>query len=137
MFPQVEETAVQGVVGSIVWAFRRLKKPRCGEMSARGYKLHSVCPQLSFFMGRVKSVDSSSKRRTFVKASTPSIPIEFRSVESNMKIKIDNSFVSAKMKSPFAPKPPFPSLNQYFTPSILVRNTHLHQNLPSLPRPTV
>ena len=43
-----EETAVQAVVGSIVWAFRRLKKPRCGEMSARGYALHSVCPQLSF-----------------------------------------------------------------------------------------
>ena len=43
-----EETAVQAVVGSIVWAFRRLKKPRCRDMSARGYELHSVCPQLSF-----------------------------------------------------------------------------------------
>ena len=42
-----EETAVQAVVGSIVWAFRRLKKPRCREMSARGYALYSVCPQLS------------------------------------------------------------------------------------------
>ena len=40
---------VQAVVASIVWAFRRLKKPRCREMSARGYALHSVCPQLSFF----------------------------------------------------------------------------------------
>ena len=30
----VEETAVQAVVGSIVWAFGRLKKPRCREMSA-------------------------------------------------------------------------------------------------------
>ena len=45
----VEEAAVQAVVGSIVWAFRRLKKPRCREMSARGYALYSVCPQLSFF----------------------------------------------------------------------------------------
>ena len=32
----------------IVWAFRRLKKPRSREMSARGYALHSVCHQLSF-----------------------------------------------------------------------------------------
>ena len=43
-----EETTVHAVVGSIVWAFRRLKKPRCREMSARGYALHSVRPQLSF-----------------------------------------------------------------------------------------
>ena len=49
MLPPGEETAVQAVVGSIVWAFRRLKKPKCREMSARGYALHSVCPQLSFF----------------------------------------------------------------------------------------
>ena len=39
----------QVVVGSILWAFRRLKKPRCWEMSARGYALHSVCLQPSFF----------------------------------------------------------------------------------------
>ena len=44
-----KETAVQAVVGSIVWAFGRLKKPRCWEMSARGYALDSVCPQISFF----------------------------------------------------------------------------------------
>ena len=43
-----EETAVQAVVVSIVRAFRRLKKPRCQEMSARGYALHSVCPNFSF-----------------------------------------------------------------------------------------
>ena len=43
-----KETAVQAVVGGIVWTFRRLKKPRNGEMSARGYALHSVCPQLPF-----------------------------------------------------------------------------------------
>ena len=42
-----KEIAAQPVVGSIVWAFCRLKKPRCREMSARGYALHSVCPQLS------------------------------------------------------------------------------------------
>ena len=40
------ETAVQAVVGSIVRAFRTLKKPRSREMSARGYALHSVWPQL-------------------------------------------------------------------------------------------
>ena len=39
-----EETAVQAVVGPIVWAFRRLKKPRNQEISARGAALHSVCP---------------------------------------------------------------------------------------------
>ena len=44
------ETAVQAVIGSTVWGFRRLKKLRSREMSARGYELHSVCPQtfLSF-----------------------------------------------------------------------------------------
>ena len=41
--------SVQAVVGSIVWAFPRLKKPRCREMSAGGYALYSVGPQLSFF----------------------------------------------------------------------------------------
>ena len=45
-----EETAVQAVVGSVVWAFRRLKKPRYREMSAHSYALYSVCPQLSFFL---------------------------------------------------------------------------------------
>ena len=45
----VEETAVQAIVGSIVWAFSRLKKPRSREMSARSYALHSVRPKLSFF----------------------------------------------------------------------------------------
>ena len=49
VLPLGEETAVQAVVGSIVWAFRRLKKPRCRQMSARGYALYNVCPQLSFF----------------------------------------------------------------------------------------
>ena len=37
----------QAVVGSIVLAFRRLKKPKCWEMSACGYALYSVCHQLS------------------------------------------------------------------------------------------
>ena len=49
VLPLGEETAVNAVVGFIVWAFRRLKKPRCRDMSDRGYALDSVCPQLSFF----------------------------------------------------------------------------------------
>ena len=44
-----KEAAVQAVVGSIVWAFRLLKKPRRREMSARGYALYSVCSQFYFF----------------------------------------------------------------------------------------
>ena len=48
MLPLGEETAVHAVVGSIVWAFRRLQKLTSREMSARGYALYSVCPQLSF-----------------------------------------------------------------------------------------
>ena len=57
-----EVTAAQAVVGSIVWAFRRLIKPRIREMSARGYALHSVCPQLSFFPSLISllATDSSS-----------------------------------------------------------------------------
>ena len=50
MFASAEKTAAKAVVGSIVWAFRRLKKPKSGEMSARGYALHSVCPSFSFFL---------------------------------------------------------------------------------------
>ena len=42
------ETAARAVVGAIVWAFRRRKKPRSRGMSARGYALLSVCLQLSF-----------------------------------------------------------------------------------------
>ena len=37
MLPLAEETAVHAVVGSIVWAFHRLKKPGIRDMSARGY----------------------------------------------------------------------------------------------------
>ena len=44
-----EETAVQAVVGSIAWAFRRVKKPSSREMSARGYALHSVRPPTFLF----------------------------------------------------------------------------------------
>ena len=44
----VTETAVRAVVGSIVWAGS--KKPKCREMSAGGYTLHSVCAQVSFFL---------------------------------------------------------------------------------------
>ena len=49
VFALGKETAAQAVVGSIVWAFLRLNKPRCREMSVRGYAFHSVRPQLSFF----------------------------------------------------------------------------------------
>ena len=38
-----KETVVQAVVDSIVWAFRRLKKPSKREMSTRGNALPSVC----------------------------------------------------------------------------------------------
>ena len=37
VLPLGEETAVQAVVGFIVWAFRRLKKPRRREMSAPNF----------------------------------------------------------------------------------------------------
>ena len=47
-----EKNAVQPVVGFIVWAFRRLKNPRSREMSARGYALHSVRPQLLSYSTR-------------------------------------------------------------------------------------
>ena len=45
---------LQAVVGSIVWAFRRLRKPRSWKMSSCSYVLHSVCPQLSLFLFRRK-----------------------------------------------------------------------------------
>ena len=48
VFALGEETAAQAVVDSIFWAFRRLKKPRSREMSARSYALYSVCTRLSF-----------------------------------------------------------------------------------------
>ena len=46
VFALGEETSVQAVVGSIVGAFRRLKKR---EMSARSYALHNVCPPTFLF----------------------------------------------------------------------------------------
>ena len=56
MIVQGEETAVQALVGSIVRAFRRLKKPRIRELSARGYALHSVRPHHSFSSSTVDGV---------------------------------------------------------------------------------
>ena len=50
MFTLVAKTAAQAVAGSIVWVFRRLEKPRCREMSARGYALQSIRPKLSFVL---------------------------------------------------------------------------------------
>ena len=48
VFALGQESAAQAEVGSIVWVFRRLKKPRIRKMSARGYALHSLRPQLFF-----------------------------------------------------------------------------------------
>ena len=45
-----QETAAHAVVGSIVCAFRRLKKSRRREMSARSYKFHSVCFRIFFLL---------------------------------------------------------------------------------------
>ena len=64
-----EEISAQAVVGSIDWAFCRLKKPKSFEMSARGYALHSVCLQLSFPL---------SAFYTFAEHCHPSIIGKFR-----------------------------------------------------------
>ena len=58
-----EVTEAQAVVGSIFWTFRRLKRPRSGEMSARGYALYSFCPQLSFFPEAYFSRTSTEQSR--------------------------------------------------------------------------
>ena len=47
VLPLWVETAVQAVVGSVVWAFHGLKKPRCRGMNARGTRF-IACPQLPF-----------------------------------------------------------------------------------------
>ena len=52
VFALGEETALETVVGFIVWAFRRIEKPGIQEISARGYALHIVCTQLSFLFQR-------------------------------------------------------------------------------------
>ena len=44
----LEETAVQAVVGFYHLGILEAQETRRPEMSARGYALHSVCPQLSF-----------------------------------------------------------------------------------------
>ena len=69
-----EETAVQVVVGSIVWAFRRLKKPMSREMSARGYALHSLRPQLLSFCPIYKPIHWHRKRNVWGKRSFSSKP---------------------------------------------------------------
>ena len=40
-----EETAVQAVVDSIIWAFRRLKKPKSREISARNKADFQIIPR--------------------------------------------------------------------------------------------
>ena len=52
-----EETAVQAVVGSTVWAFRRLRKAKVSGMSAGSDALYSVCPQLSFSFPSMYGID--------------------------------------------------------------------------------
>ena len=56
----------KAVVGFIIWAFRRLKNPRCREMSARGYALHSICPNFlfSFFVKFTPGVATSIRPYT-------------------------------------------------------------------------
>ena len=51
----------QATVGSIFWALRKLKMPRSREKSSRGYALHSVCPQLPFFLKFSKPVSGFRK----------------------------------------------------------------------------
>ena len=46
----VKGIAALAVVGSIIWAFRRLKKPRSQEMSARSYALRNICTHSHFFL---------------------------------------------------------------------------------------
>ena len=78
VLPLGEETAVQAIVGSIVWAFRRLKKPRSGEMSARGYAHHSVCPQLFFFLKSLSQSTSSTFEVCDNLRSIPSMKMLFQ-----------------------------------------------------------
>ena len=58
-----KEAAAQAVVGCIVWAFRRPKKPRSREMSVRGYALHRVCPQLSSFSFHISASNGTKEFR--------------------------------------------------------------------------
>ena len=78
---------VQAIVGSIVWAYHRLKKPRIREMSARS-ALHSVCPQLSFFSFQRPSLYGATSvltRRSSSRSST-------RSAEDRGVSSIDDYF---------------------------------------------
>ena len=58
MLPLGEETAVHIKVGSIVWTFRRLKKPRCREMSARGYTPFIACAPKPLAHGKKEGAKS-------------------------------------------------------------------------------
>ena len=61
---QIFSWRFEAVVGSIVWAFCRPKYPRSREISASGYALHSVCPQLSIFATiQVTGYDFFGKRK--------------------------------------------------------------------------
>ena len=66
---------VQAVVGSIVWAFRRLKKTRSREMNVRVYVLHSACPNFPFFPA--SSPVSQREARTFTRRVMNHAPIKY------------------------------------------------------------
>ena len=51
--------------GPGIHASLRFKKPRCWEMSARGYALHSVCLQLSFFLALAEPCMAGANQTLF------------------------------------------------------------------------
>ena len=61
-YDQFSQDNFHSVVGSIVWAFRRLKKPSCREMSSRSYALHSVHPTFLSSMRQSKKHESRARR---------------------------------------------------------------------------
>ena len=50
VYALVEGTAIQAIVGTIVWAFHRLKSQRSRKKSDRPHALHSVRARLSFLL---------------------------------------------------------------------------------------
>ena len=149
-----EGTTVQTVVGSIVLAFRRLKKPRCREMSARDYSLHSVCPQLFFFSRKISSsslgatdmldsrnqsevrrVSSSLISILYIISSSPSCthPLHYLPnlpfswpIPSSPSLRISSQLITLTKLLPYLPSfLLFPSLPYFSSPS-----TYIHILLP-------
>ena len=54
-------------------AFRRLKKPRWREMSARSYALHSVCPQLFLILRRTGALFHCVRNWLYARAYCPHV----------------------------------------------------------------